>query len=442
MNTSTELATIGPQGLQAQDPLISMIERAARDHSIDIDKLERLLAMAERQKATAAEQAFNDAMNEVQSELDPVRKDASNPQTRSKYATYGSIDAVVRPLYAKLGFSLSFSTEDTPKSETVKVICHVSRGGHTRKYQIDVPADGKGAKGNDVMTKTHAVGSGVTYGRRYLLTMIFNIVTDDDDGNAATRLPKKNARDIYQKLQREMAEQPTVKRLENWARANEPLFLMLPEDWRVEIQERYQTCLKTVHQVMEKPTELEHDEDGVIWDDPPETDAGQSKWAAMSPVQQAGIRCGQHEFVEFIAQVKHWHAADGTAAEFVRAACNIKSRALLSTDANAAAKWRKLDSEFTAWKLAGTPTSARTAEQPAPSPAVPPDGSQPESGAGDLTVIIEAYDASLASAAKIGMMDLETAWKKIPKEYQPTLKAALDRRHKPNAAEADRAAAS
>jgi ERF superfamily len=49
-----------------------------------------------------------------------------------------------------------------------------------------MPADGKGAKGGDVMTKTHAAGSAFTYGQRYLLKMIFNIaIGDDDDGNRA-----------------------------------------------------------------------------------------------------------------------------------------------------------------------------------------------------------------------------------------------------------------
>jgi hypothetical protein len=100
---------------------------------------------------------------------------------------------------------------------------------------------------------------------------------------------------------------------------------------------------------------------------------------------------------------------------------------------------------------AGTPTSARTAEQPAPSRAVlPPNGSQPESGAGapdalamaDLSHTIATHDEALAFAAKLGMNELEAAWKKIPKQHQPTLKAALDRRHKPNAAEVGMAAAS
>ena len=49
-----------------------------------------------------------------------------------------------------------------------------------------MPSDGKGAKGGDVMTKTHAAGSAFTYGQRYLIKMIFNIaVGEDDDGNRA-----------------------------------------------------------------------------------------------------------------------------------------------------------------------------------------------------------------------------------------------------------------
>jgi hypothetical protein len=48
-----------------------------------------------------------------------------------------------------------------------------------------LPVDGKGAQGKDVMTKTHATGAGVSYGKRYLAGMIFNLAftEDDNDGN-------------------------------------------------------------------------------------------------------------------------------------------------------------------------------------------------------------------------------------------------------------------
>jgi hypothetical protein len=93
----------------------------------------------------------------------------------------------VRPIYAGHGFALSFNTAEAPGPEQARIVCDVSHvGGHTRRYHIDMPVDGKGARGGDVMTKTHAMGSGVSYGMRYLLRMIFNLAIDyDDDGNAA-----------------------------------------------------------------------------------------------------------------------------------------------------------------------------------------------------------------------------------------------------------------
>ena len=166
---------------------MQLIERVARDSSIDVDKLDRLLIMRERENARLAEQAFSAALAEAQTEMVPVVVDSTNPQTRSRYASYAALDRAVRPIYTRHGFGLSFNTDDAPGLEQARVICDVCHsGGHTRRYRIDMPVDGKGARGGDVMTKTHAMGSGISYGMRYLLRMIFNLAIDqDDDGNAA-----------------------------------------------------------------------------------------------------------------------------------------------------------------------------------------------------------------------------------------------------------------
>jgi len=164
-----------------------MIERAARDPSIDIDKLDRLLLMRERENARVAEKAFNTALADAQTEMHPVAVDSDNPQTRSRYASYAALDRAVRPIYTRHGFALSFNTADATGPEQARIVCDVCHaGGHTRRYHVDMPVDGKGARGGDVMTNTHAMGSGISYGMRYLLRMIFNLAIDqDDDGNAA-----------------------------------------------------------------------------------------------------------------------------------------------------------------------------------------------------------------------------------------------------------------
>ena len=166
--------------------LVEVIARAARDPSVDIDKMERLIAMQERIQAREAEMAFNIAMNAAQREMRPIAANASNPQTRSRYATYDKLDRVLRPIYAEHGFSHSFDEGDSPKPDHVRVLCYLSHtGGHTRTYHRDMPADGKGAKGGDVMTKTHAAGAAGSYGARYLLKGIWNVAVgeEDDDGN-------------------------------------------------------------------------------------------------------------------------------------------------------------------------------------------------------------------------------------------------------------------
>jgi hypothetical protein len=199
--TAQAVTTIAPAE-PTRDPFFALVERAATDPAFDPDKIDKLLVMWERTKQSAAEAEFNDAMARAQSEMEPIRKDASNPQTHSKYASYAAIDLAVREIYTRHGFCLSFNTEDMPGVQEVRVVCLVSRGGYTRRYQVEVPTDGKGLRGNDMMTATHALASGIQYGRRYLKTMIFDLSTTetvrvDDDGNAAggkLYMGKPNAR--------------------------------------------------------------------------------------------------------------------------------------------------------------------------------------------------------------------------------------------------------
>lgn len=187
MSTAMKTVEAMPQDIAPlPDAIISVIERAARDPSVDMDKMERLLQMQERVLARNAEQDFNRAMTEAQSSMRAVAADSNNPQTKSRYASYAALDRAVRPIYTAHGFALSFDTADGAPDQYVRVVCHVShRNGYSRTYHVDMPADGKGAKGGDVMTKTHAVGAGMSYGQRYLLKLIFNIaVGEDTDGNA------------------------------------------------------------------------------------------------------------------------------------------------------------------------------------------------------------------------------------------------------------------
>src|SRR5260370_29870105 len=108
--TPTEATTLpSPVSGGGEFAFLAMIERAARDPSIDIDKLDRLLLMRERENSRIAEQTFNAAMSLAQAEMQPIGTDSDNPQTRSRYASYAALDRAGRPTYTRHGFALSFN---------------------------------------------------------------------------------------------------------------------------------------------------------------------------------------------------------------------------------------------------------------------------------------------------------------------------------------------
>lgn len=189
--------------------LLDVIIHAGSDPSFDVEKFRALITIqreeqdrqdtrADRLAELEAEAAFDATLSDVQGKIRRIAANQHNIQTKSNYADYAALDRVLRPVYVAAGFSLSFDEEDSPKPDHIRVVCwvtHVAPGSkrsHKRKYHADMPADGKGAKGGDVMTKTHATGSAFTYGKRYVAGNIFNIaIGRDDDGNAATPQAKQ-----------------------------------------------------------------------------------------------------------------------------------------------------------------------------------------------------------------------------------------------------------
>ncbi|GJE26266.1 hypothetical protein LKMONMHP_1115 [Methylobacterium organophilum] len=167
--------------------ILSMIERAARDPSIDLDRMERLFEMREKMVARERETAFNAAMAAAQAEMPRVLRDAANSHTQSRYARLETIAKKITPIITRHGFSLSFDTGEPARPGEIRIVCSVAhKDGHTRTHQVDLPSDTAGAQGNRNKTPVQGFGSTVSYGRRYLTLMIFNVAltNEDDDGNA------------------------------------------------------------------------------------------------------------------------------------------------------------------------------------------------------------------------------------------------------------------
>jgi len=168
--------------------LISFIERAARDPEFDIQKFGELLRMQREVEHDRSRRAFNTAMADAQAEMLPVVRDAKNSHLGNRYAKLETIDAAMRPIYTRHGFSVRYGSAPSPTEGVLRIVCTVAHeGGYYEENYLDAPLGNTGSQGGrSATTPVQSVGSTVTYLRRYLLGMVFNIVLadEDDDGEA------------------------------------------------------------------------------------------------------------------------------------------------------------------------------------------------------------------------------------------------------------------
>jgi len=167
--------------------IFSMIERAARDPNVDIEKMERLMQMQERVMERSAKAAYAQALAEMQPQLPVIEKRGAikhDKQVRSRYALWEDINDGIKPVLANHGFAISFRVGREDGAITVTgVLSH--RDGHSEETTIALPVDTSGSK-----NAVQAVGSSTSYGKRYTAQALLNLTSRDggerdDDGRAA-----------------------------------------------------------------------------------------------------------------------------------------------------------------------------------------------------------------------------------------------------------------
>lgn len=174
---------------KALEPM-QMIQRAleaAIEGGKGLEVVDRILAQQREMMEYQDRLAFNAALRRIQDDLKPIVKDQENRETHSRYASADKVDEAIERLLERERMTLSFRPGTSDKAEMVLIIGVLSLGAYSREYPLEMPADGRGAKGGGVMSRTHATGSAITYGKRYLKNMIFNLrfKERDDDGNLA-----------------------------------------------------------------------------------------------------------------------------------------------------------------------------------------------------------------------------------------------------------------
>lgn len=165
-----------------------MFERLAKDPSVDVEKLERLIAMQERIMRHNAKAEFDAAFAQMQGEIPEIDEQGRilvDGKLRSKYATNEDIQRAVKPILQRHGFSIRFRNEWLDGGKLLKIVGILShRSGHSEQDEFVAAADTSGSK-----NAIQALGSTRSYGQRYTTIALLNIATrgTDDDGASSEK---------------------------------------------------------------------------------------------------------------------------------------------------------------------------------------------------------------------------------------------------------------
>lgn len=126
------------------------------------------------------------AMAAAFAEIDHAIKNSSNPHFKSTYANLATVLDVVRAVYGKHGLAVVQAPGrlkcegDKYTVELSSLVMHSS--GEHLSFLMDMPV----ATDKNGKLSPHAVGSAITFARRYALAALAGITQDDDDGNAGS----------------------------------------------------------------------------------------------------------------------------------------------------------------------------------------------------------------------------------------------------------------
>jgi hypothetical protein len=196
--------------------MLSVIERIATSPNFNIEALNAVVALRERIQASEAKAAFDRDLAAMQPQLPTIDsrgvitvyskgdreklggpRPTDTPQQKTPYALMADINDAVRPALAEHGFALSFRVgEDNGKIKVTGILSH--REGHREETSLVLQHDSTGSKNS-----VQAVGSSLSYGRRYATLMLLNISSRspqdmDDDGRAAGKSAEVETIDVVE----------------------------------------------------------------------------------------------------------------------------------------------------------------------------------------------------------------------------------------------------
>lgn len=161
----------------------SILELAVKQNA-NVDTLAKLLELQERWEANQARKAFEEAFAAFKAEAPKLErsKEVSFGGNKAAYK-YTPLDVIANtlgPILAKHGLSYNWRQESTKESITVTCVLRHTQG-HSLENTLSAGADPSGSK-----NAIQAIGSAVSYLRRYTLLGVIGMATSDEDMDGVT----------------------------------------------------------------------------------------------------------------------------------------------------------------------------------------------------------------------------------------------------------------
>lgn len=132
-------------------------------------------------ETTTQKQTIWEDLVKLQANLPHIKKDATNPHFRSKYASLDGIHDEVLPIISKYNFAwMTFPSENESGEPSLKYAL-IHKSGDKLEGEMKLLVSKNDPQGQ---------GSALTYARRYSICSVLGLTPDeDDDGNRASSSP-------------------------------------------------------------------------------------------------------------------------------------------------------------------------------------------------------------------------------------------------------------
>jgi hypothetical protein len=190
---------------RAPDPspammLAAIIEKGVTPENVNV--LEAMVGLYERMEAKSAEKAFNVAFTDLQKKLPEINATKAVPNddgtVRYMFAPLEEIDAKLRPIALKHGFTYSFGEGASDDMRVVKLCTVAHVAGHSRTNSFACRRSGP-----PKTSVTQADGSTHSYAKRGALCDAFGIIVkgqDDDARLLGDKISKAEAQDLESRV--------------------------------------------------------------------------------------------------------------------------------------------------------------------------------------------------------------------------------------------------